>query len=91
MDDLQFYIFLTVFQSYQDNGWLIKGWLQWNPVYGRKDFASSRAGTQDRSALNPLSYRGSWYVKAPVKIIYWDKQFNSFPYVPTKLYIVESH
>ena len=34
IDDLKFYIFSTVFQSYQDNGQMImKGSVQWNPVY----------------------------------------------------------
>ena len=37
MDDLRFYILLTVFQSYQDNGWVIMiGCMQWNPVYNGK-------------------------------------------------------
>ena len=36
MDDLRFYVpFLTVFQSYQDDVWMImKGCVQWNSVYG---------------------------------------------------------
>ena len=34
--------FLTVFQSYQDDGKLIiKGCMQWNSIYGREHFASS--------------------------------------------------
>ena len=34
--------FLTVFQSYQDDVWIImKGYVQWNSVYGREDFTSS--------------------------------------------------
>ena len=41
---------------------VMKGCVQWNPIYGGKDFDSSGAGTQDhyinRPALNPLSYRG---------------------------------
>ena len=33
MDDLRFYILLTVFQSYQDDVWmLMKGCVQWNSV-----------------------------------------------------------
>ena len=37
-----FMSFSTVFQSYQDNERLImKGCVQWNPIYGREDFASS--------------------------------------------------
>ena len=35
MDDLRFYVLLTVFQSYQDDVWMImKGCVQWNSVYG---------------------------------------------------------
>ena len=41
--------FSTVFQSYQDNEMLItKGCVQWNPVYGWEEFASSWARTRDR-------------------------------------------
>ena len=40
--------FLTVFQSYQADGWMImKGCMQCNPVYGKEDFVSSWAGTRD--------------------------------------------
>ena len=39
--------FSTVFQSYQDNWWMImKSCVQWNPTYGCEDFASSGAQTQ---------------------------------------------
>ena len=35
MDDLRFYVLLTVFQSYQDDvRTIIKGFVQWNSVYG---------------------------------------------------------
>ena len=35
VDDLQFYVISTVFQSYQDNeSLIIKGCVQWNLVYG---------------------------------------------------------
>ena len=35
MDDLQFMSFSTVFQSHQDNGWVImNGCEQWNSPYG---------------------------------------------------------
>ena len=35
MDDMRFYGLLTVFQSYQDDVWMImKGCVQWNSVYG---------------------------------------------------------
>ena len=56
--------FSRVFYSYQDNGWMImKGCVQLSPVYGREDFALSRAQTRDRlisrSALNSLRYQGS--------------------------------
>ena len=41
--------FLAAFQSYQDNGRMImKGYVQWNQVYGWEDFASSKDQTQDR-------------------------------------------
>ena len=46
--------FSTVFQSYQDDGWMImKGCVQWNPIYG---LDSPRAGLEPEA---PLSYRGS--------------------------------
>ena len=39
----------TVFQSYQNDERLImKGCMQWNPVHGREDFASSEIRTRDR-------------------------------------------
>ena len=61
MDDLRFHVLFTVFQLYQDDERLImKGCVQWNPVYGLEDFASSAARTRDRyisrPALDPLSY-----------------------------------
>ena len=58
--------FSTVFQSYQDDGRMImKGSVQWTPFTVQK--ISPRARTRDRyrSALNPLSNRGS-YLKAKV-------------------------
>ena len=34
MDDLRFYVLLTVFQSYQDDvGMIMRGCVQWNSVY----------------------------------------------------------
>ena len=48
--------FLTVFQSYQDDVWMImKGCVQWNSVYGWEDFTSSEDRT--RSARSPV---GIW-------------------------------
>ena len=39
MDDLQLYVLLTVFQSYQDDGRVImKGYVQWKLVYSWKEF-----------------------------------------------------
>ena len=39
----EFTFFSTVFQSHQDDGNVImKGCVQWNPVYGRKDFRLKR-------------------------------------------------
>ena len=47
IDDLK--SFSTVFQSYQDEeGLILKGCMQWNPVYGSEDFASSRARSRNR-------------------------------------------
>ena len=49
MDDLRFYSFSTVFQSYQDDeGLIMKGCVQWSSVYGLEDFASG--GDRTRSA-----------------------------------------
>ena len=40
--------FLTVFQSYQDDGWMImKGSVQWNLIYDGKDPCLTGAQTQD--------------------------------------------
>ena len=37
--DLNFMSFSSVFESYQDDGQLImKGCMQWNPVYNSEDF-----------------------------------------------------
>ena len=48
-DDLYFTSFSTVFQSYLDDGPMkMKGCVQWNPIYGWDDFASSGAQTRDR-------------------------------------------
>ena len=49
MDDLGFYwdftSFSTVFQSYQDNGWMImKGCVQWNLIFSQ-DLAGLEHGT----------------------------------------------
>ena len=45
----KFTSFSTVLQSYEDNEWMImKGCVQWNPVYGLEDFTSS--GIKPRSA-----------------------------------------
>ena len=42
MDNLRFYVLLTVFQSYQDDVWMvIKDCVQWNSVDGRGDFDSN--------------------------------------------------
>ena len=41
--------FLSVFQSYQDDVWMVmKGCVQWSSVYGGEDFASSEHGTLDQ-------------------------------------------
>ena len=49
MDDLGFYVLSTVFQSYQDDGRVIvKGCVQWNPVYDVKNSTSGGARTCER-------------------------------------------
>ena len=54
MDVLRFYVFSTVFQSYQDErNVVMKGSVQWNPLYSQKDIrlkisVSSEPRTQDR-------------------------------------------
>ena len=43
MDDLQFYILFNSIQLYQDKGCVImKGYMQWNPVYDLKDSSLKR-------------------------------------------------
>ena len=57
-DNLQCLVFFDVFQSFQDNGWVImNGCVQWNHVYGWKTI-SPRSGNT-RPVLHILSYRGS--------------------------------
>ena len=44
--------FLTVFQSYQDDVWMImKGCVQWNSIYGWKDFTSSKDRTRSARSV----------------------------------------
>ena len=44
MDVMRFTFFSTVIQSNQDDGWMImKGFVQWNSIYGCEDFALSGA------------------------------------------------
>ena len=53
-EDLEFYILLIVFQSYQDDGWVImNGCVQWMPVYDRKDpcLRWARTGTTRSAGL----------------------------------------
>ena len=49
---------LTVFQSYQDNVWMImKGCAQWNSIYGGGDFTPREDRTQSaRSAGQRLTH-----------------------------------
>ena len=57
--------FLTVFQSYQDDGRLImKGCVQWNSIYGREDFASS--GDRTWSARSEGQRLTHWAIRAPM-------------------------
>ena len=56
--------FSTIFQSYQNDRWMImKGCVQWTPFMIENIFALSGARTQycyiSKPALNPLRYRGS--------------------------------
>ena len=52
MDDLRFYVLLTVFQSYQDDVWMImKGCVQWNSVYVREDFTSGEDRTRSARSV----------------------------------------
>ena len=56
--------FLTVFQSYQDDVWMImKGCVQWNSVYGWEDFTSSEDRT--RSARSVGQRLTHWATGAP--------------------------
>ena len=56
--------FLTVFQSYQDDVWMImKGCVQWNSVYGWEDFTSSENRT--RSARSVGQRLTHWATGAP--------------------------
>ena len=54
--------FLTVFQSYQDDVWMImKGCVQWNSVYGWEDFTPSEDWTWSaRSVGQRLTHWASW-------------------------------
>ena len=62
-----FISFSTVFQSYQDDGWMImKGCVQWSLVYGWEDFASSRARTWNaRSVGQHVLGLTQWATWAP--------------------------
>ena len=55
----------------QDDGWVImKGFVQWNLVYGRKDFRLKRGsnpGLLDQ-LLNPLSYRDPHMYLMPIHV-----------------------
>ena len=56
--------FLTVFQSYQDDVWMImKGCVQWDSVYGWEDFTSSEDRT--RSARSVGQRLTHWATGAP--------------------------
>ena len=62
-----FISFSTVFQSYQDDGWMImEGCVQWSLVYGWEDFASSRAQTWNaRSVGQQVLGLTQWATWAP--------------------------
>ena len=60
--------FLTVFQSYQDDVWMImKGCVQWNSVYGWEDFTSTEDRT--RSARSVGQRLTHWATGAPIFIM----------------------
>ena len=43
IDGLRFYVLFNSIQSYQDDVWMMmKGCVQWNLVYARKDFHLNR-------------------------------------------------
>ena len=47
-----FTFFLTVFQSYQADVWMImKGYEEWNSVYGGEDFTSSVDRTRSAGSV----------------------------------------
>ena len=59
---------LTVFQSYQDDVWMImKGCVQWNSVYGWEDFTSN--GDRTRSARSVSQRLTNWATGAPTVFI----------------------
>ena len=62
MDDLRFYVLFNRFQSYQDDDWVImKDCVQWNLVFGWKDFFLKR-GSNAGSVGQRSTY---WATGAP--------------------------
>ena len=64
LDDLQFYILPTAFQSYRDvERGIMKGCVQWNPVFGLKDlhFIVSPVGFVDPKNSPVFSDREKFY------------------------------
>ena len=88
-----FMCFSTVFQLYQDNGWMIMiGCVQWNPVY------SSRAQTRDHyistPVLTPLSYwsysvTGTRTNRVHAYGINWNLIFHQYYYLPIFKYLAK--
>ena len=59
MDNFEFYVLLTIFQSYQDDRMVImKGCVPRNPVYGRKDFRLQQLSDSGPLDQQINSYRG---------------------------------
>ena len=84
MDDLQFYdFFLAVFQSYEDDRWVImKGCVQWNPFKIEKILASGGNWTGNpRSVGKCLTHWATVllfiYLRIKVEKMYVKSTFNS--------------
>ena len=69
MNGLQFYGLLIVFQTYQDDGRVImKGCVQWNPVYGWKNLILPTAGLGPGTAKSAGKHLNYYVIRAPTLI-----------------------